>query len=222
MHVLPPSVTGNEKKFIESFNSTKIAKCSQNDIETVLKASFVRIGLRGQNLPNGLEKDVLLNEITECYSNLTIQQFNQAFELLTRQDLDIESTAYENFSVEYLHKVMKSYLRWSSKVYKENEKFFNKDLVEQTNLLPAEKLTPDEILELSKEIFASTKNLMFIDPRCYDILKLELSNEDKQKIRIEAKVLLGKIYEHDNKEITEKEVTRVCKKIALARFYFSG
>lgn len=217
MPVLPQSLTGKEKKFIETFNSPKISQCSKDDIEKVLKLAFVRIGLRGQNLPNELEKNVLLSEVLECYGNITIGQLNQSFELLSRQELDIESTTYENFSIEYLHKVVKSYLRWSSKVYNENEKIFNKIEDKSSNELP--KLTDDEIVELSKEIYLSTKNLMFIEPKCYDILNIKLNDAEKNKIKIRAVSMLQKIYEYDNKEITEKQINRVCKKIAVSKYF---
>lgn len=219
MPELMPSLSGKEKKFIETFNSPKISQCSKEDIEKVLKLAFVRIGLRGQNLPNELEKQVLLSEVLECYGNLTIGQLNQSFELLTRQELDIESTAYENFSIEYLHKVVKSYLRWSSKVYKENEKIFNKIEDKPTAELPPSKLSNEEIVQLSREIYASTKNLMFIEPRCYELLKIELSETEKNKIKTRAIMMLQKIYEHDKKQITDKEIARVCKKIAVAQVF---
>lgn len=222
MPVLPPSLTGNEKKFIETFNSPKISICSKDEIENVLKLAFVRIGLRGQNLPNDLEKQVLLSEVLECYGNLTIGQLNQSFELLSRQELDIESTTYENFSIEYLHKVLKSYLRWSSKVY--NDQIFNKKTVEPKSELPQPKMSNEEVLQLSKDIYASTKNLMFIESRCYEILELAKTITDNERVNIKKRAIaiLEQINEGDKGyKPTDREVIKTCKKIAVAK-YFDG
>lgn len=74
---------------------------------------MILVGLRAQNYPDDIEKQILLNFITENYGGHTPAEIKLAFEMAITRKLDVEVNCYENFSVTYFVSIMEAYRAWA-------------------------------------------------------------------------------------------------------------
>lgn len=96
---------------------------------------MVIVGLRAQNYPDEIEKQVLLNFIQEHYGGHTPGEIKLAFEMAILRKLDVDPVCYENFSIAYFAGIMEAYRTWAR---------------EQVNQLPAPELKPREFTRKEK------------------------------------------------------------------------
>lgn len=116
------SATGSLQAAIKS---SPLVKNDPEGLQKALRYVMMIVGLRAQNLPDDLEKAVLMNYIQANYGGHTVAEIKMAFELALKGDLDLnpdEVRCYENFSVLYFSTVMNSYRRWAAQEYKETVK----------------------------------------------------------------------------------------------------
>ena len=79
--------------------------------------------MRANNLPDDLEKQILINFIQSNYGGHTVSEIRLAFELALNGQLEItEVKCYENFSVLYFSSIMNAYRLWSAQEYKQTVK----------------------------------------------------------------------------------------------------
>lgn len=78
-------------------------------IKQVLRYIFTLIGLKADNIPDDVQKAVLINYIRQDLANYGLEEFKVAFHLLINGELDMDPTHYQNFSPLYLGQVMRSY-----------------------------------------------------------------------------------------------------------------
>src|SRR5262245_20635761 len=78
-------------------------------IKQALRYAFTLVGLRGQNLPDEYEKEILIKFIVTKYGGHTAAEIRLAFEKAVSGELDIDATCYENFSVLYFSRIMNAY-----------------------------------------------------------------------------------------------------------------
>lgn len=113
---------------------SRIREVSQESLKGVLRYVMILVGLRAQNYPDDIEKQILLNFITENYGGHTPAEIKLAFEMAITKKLDVEARCYENFSVAYFVSIMESYRSWAR---------------EQIKLLPAP-ITARQLTEKEK------------------------------------------------------------------------
>lgn len=113
-----PSEIG--KTNLEIALKASLVKNDTDGIQKVLKYVMLLVGIRSNNLPDELEKTVLINFIQSNYGGHTIAEIRLAFELAINGQLDIEDVkCYENFSVLYFSTIMNSYRRWAAQEFKQ-------------------------------------------------------------------------------------------------------
>lgn len=120
----------------------KIARCSNEELSNTLKYITMLIGLRAQNIPEGLAKDFLKTYIVHNYGRYTLQELQLAFDLAVQRKLNLKNEdviCYENFSIEYLGRIMSAYRAWASDQVKR---------LPEAPPPPKKKLTPAEKLEV--------------------------------------------------------------------------
>lgn len=114
---------GEERLFSLAIQSVKISSSTVEELKQSLRYAMVKIGLRSQNFPNEEEKAILLQHISQNYSNHTVDEIRLAFDMAIEGKLELldgESvTCYENFSCLYFSSIMNAYRRWSAQVYKQ-------------------------------------------------------------------------------------------------------
>lgn len=91
----------------------RIRQVSEESLKGVLRYVMILIGLRAQNYPDEIEKQILLNFITENYGGHTPAEIKLAFEMAITKKLDVEVNCYENFSVAYFVSIMECYRAWA-------------------------------------------------------------------------------------------------------------
>lgn len=198
--------------------SKKLKDCDNQDLVQALKAAIAVVGLRADNMPTPEETNVLVHFIRRNYSGHTPKEIALAFELAAAGKLDEEAKTYENFSCEYVGRILNSYRRYASTLFKER-------LLQSEQKAIAAQLppSPSDWSKEWKEVKERAKNnnwVGFIIPLpIYDwLLKtkmLELTVEDKKdlftrsketiKTELLAKVAAGKA---DHSDLTTLKILK--------------
>ena len=153
---LPPLKSG-EEKFEIAVQGNVIAVSPLERLKEVLRLVMLKVGIRGNNLPEEEEKAVLLMHIVEYYGRHTCEEIKLAFDLALEDKLDLEMKevkTYENFSCLYFSTIMNAYRKWSVQPrykyenkkkqltlpYEEREKLSDEDMEAWIKEWDAEKL----------------------------------------------------------------------------------
>lgn len=165
-----PCVTGEEEIFTKALQHNPINKSTVEELKQVLKLVMIKVGIRANNLPNDVEKEVLIEHIITNYGNHTPMEIKLAFDMAVSGKLDdmdskgnvidLETNCYENFSCLYFSKIMNSYRRWARQTHNQL-KDYPKMIAEKLTLSDEEKAewimewkqNPDIILELIPLVF---------------------------------------------------------------------
>lgn len=115
-------------------------------IDELLKG-MVMLGMKGEKLPSENEMVNMYKSVMEEYPNLKIGEMALAFDLAAKGKLDIEVETYQNFSMLYLHRILRSFARYG--MQKLNEM---KPKQEESKWQPREVLD-DEKVALAKECY---------------------------------------------------------------------
>lgn len=200
------------------------------NLEAILALQMLKVGVREQNFPKGEGRAVLMNFMRKNFKEFTPEMINEAFDMALSGKLDLKETScYENFSCEYLGRILYSY---RSHLISSGRLKSSLDLDRQykpiePNLLPAAKMTDDELISFSIEMYTSSPRLMYILPESYDALirlkKFSLTPEEKQDIMREAKKELSKMGKDDPTLFSRyldytNQHKILCKKIAFKRY----
>lgn len=182
----------------------KIGDYQEIDFNAALRMSMLKVGVRAANLPENEEKAVLIHFLRHNFKEFNPIMINEAFDLALSGKLDLkEVSCYENFSCEYLGRILnayKQYLIMSGRLKS------NLDLERQfkpmdKNLLEAPKMTDDEIVDLSFQLWKPKQNWKFISINAYKALtrqgKIALSEPEKDHFRAAAR---AEIMNEENKD----------------------
>jgi hypothetical protein len=71
-----------------------------------------KLGIKGDKIPNKEELSVMYKSIVEEYPNIKFGELSLAFDLASKGKLDMESETYQNFSVLYLHRLLRAFARY--------------------------------------------------------------------------------------------------------------
>jgi hypothetical protein len=91
-------------------------------IKQSLRFVFLLIGLKGDQIPEEVEKAVLLKFIRENFANLNPEEIRIAFELALKGEFEVDLNHFGSFSSMYLSRVLKAYQNHRSKIVLELEK----------------------------------------------------------------------------------------------------
>jgi hypothetical protein len=171
-----------------------IGESTEQEVKERLKRIYAMIGLRPHHFPVDEEKQFLHDFIFVKYSRKTLDELVLAFELALDGQLDVEDVkVYDQFTCEYLARIMNGYRNWLKNV----------SAIEATKKKPVafidnkRELTFDEIQEWVNEWKAKEKiELDLIPLTFYEFLvgngSLVVSNEKKweyiQKATVAIKV----------------------------------
>lgn len=116
--VLQPSqITDNDQRFALARQEGKIRDVPEEELKQALRYVFMVVGIRGQNIPTGVEKEFLHQYIRAHFGGHTASEIRQAFDMAVQGLLDIDSRdvkCYENFSVMYFSTIMRAYRVWAA------------------------------------------------------------------------------------------------------------
>lgn len=105
-------------------HSADIISQLQDDepIRQALRYAMILVGIRAQNIPQKEEKDVLIEFVKRNYGGHSSLEIKIAFDLAVNGTLEIEDVkTYENFSCEYLGRIMSAYRKYAAVEYKHSK-----------------------------------------------------------------------------------------------------
>lgn len=174
-----PCVSGDEEAFTKALNHQPINKSTVDELKQVLKMAMLKVGMRANNLPDEVEKAVLIEHIMTNYGNHTPMEIKLAFDMAISGKLGLEDkevVAYENFSCLYFSKILNAYRKWASETYTQLK-------VETPTMIEEKKhLTDDEWEEWLVDMKGYEVDVLPVS--AYDYLlrvgKINPSTEDKK------------------------------------------
>lgn len=92
---------------------------------------MLKVGLRANNIPADIEKQVLIDHLVTHYGNHTHEEIKLAFDLAITGKLDVDPNCFENFSCVYVSRILNAYRSWAAKTYKSVVKEKQKEPVKE-------------------------------------------------------------------------------------------
>lgn len=126
-------------------------------IDELLKGMSM-LGMKGDKLPSQPEMVNMYKSVLEEYPNLKIGVLSLAFSLAAKGKLDMEAETYQNFSMLYLHRILRSFARYGMQKLSEM-----KPKQEESKWQPRE-VMDDEKVSLALECYKKFKqwdNIVF-------------------------------------------------------------
>jgi hypothetical protein len=113
----PSQITDNDQRFALAIREPKLKDIDEEELKKAMRYVFMVVGIRGQNIPTGVEKEFLHQYIRTHFGGHTASEIRQAFDMAVQGLLDIDSRdvkCYENFSVMYFSTIMRAYRIWAA------------------------------------------------------------------------------------------------------------
>jgi hypothetical protein len=109
-------LTESEALDLERFRNSRITTSIKETsmalfIDELLKGMSM-LGMKGDKLPSQPEMVNMYKSVLEEYPNLKIGELSLAFNLAAKGKLDMEAETYQNFSMLYLHRILRSFARY--------------------------------------------------------------------------------------------------------------
>ena len=156
-----------------------INNASDVEIRQTLCVIYTIVGLRPQHYPTMAEDTILMSFIRSEYGLKTLDEFLLAFKLAIKGELEIEDVkVYDQFTCEYLARVMTAYRKWLKSKSKEIPAPAPKMILGNVSTSQAEKMADIQEWENKADI-----KLELIPPYLFDYLvefkKIDPSKKEK-------------------------------------------
>jgi len=111
---------------VRAFHQPRIRNIESDEpIKQVLRYVFTLIGIRAENIPNDIQKSVLIHYIQNDLKQYSVDDIKIAFHLLLKNELDCDPNHYQSFSAMYLSNVMNAYHKHRLDAIREFQKLQN-------------------------------------------------------------------------------------------------
>lgn len=97
-----------------ALKSELIKNCTIEQVKEQLRYAMLLTGIRANNMPVEVEKQVLINWIVSQYGNHSIDEIRLSFSVAFSGELGIDTRVFENFSCEYFGRIFQAYREWAS------------------------------------------------------------------------------------------------------------
>jgi len=109
-------LTNSEELDLERFKlsrtSQPIASLSTALVIDELINGMQKLGVKADKMPNNADMLIMYKSIMEEYPNIKIGEISLAFDLAAKGKLDTEAETYQNFSMLYLHRLLRAFARY--------------------------------------------------------------------------------------------------------------
>lgn len=167
----------------------------------MLRYCFVLIGLRGNNLPAQEETHVLIDFLIDMLGDYTISEFKLAFKLAVAGKLDCDIKHYENFTPEYISRIMQAYRKYANSILEEQERFTKIKQLEQPKNTGPLKLVNIYYKEfLNGELNWKTVSDVAFDT-CFKLTDMKFTQQEINKYVLLAKQEIEEDYKTRRKKI---------------------
>jgi len=110
---------GDAAHLAVAIQDKRIVDAKVEEVKEVLRYAMMKLGLRGQNLPSEIEKMLIIQHVFQTYPGHGLEEFKLAFDMAIARKLPVDPNCYENFSCEYISRIMAAYRKWAAQEYKE-------------------------------------------------------------------------------------------------------
>lgn len=161
----------------------KLIDCTDAELAKRLSMIYFIIGLRPQHFPSKEEDYFLFSYIRKKYATYSIDELYLAFDLAINNKLDIDEwKVYDQFSIEYLVRIMNSYRRFAAKQIQEHQP----QKIENTVQITKE----EKIADIENFIKQESVNIRLIPIYLFDWMVemgyIKQSEEEKTAVYSEA------------------------------------
>lgn len=109
-------LTNSEELDLERFKlsrtSEPIKNLSSGLVIDELLNGMQKLGVKGDKMPNNADLLIMYKSIMEEYPNIKVGELSLAFDLAAKGKLDIDAETYQNFSMIYLHRILRAFARY--------------------------------------------------------------------------------------------------------------
>lgn len=119
-HRQPATIEGQQ--FELAIGEKKICHGTEEELKQALRYIYILVGLRAQNYPADIAKQLLHAYIFEDYGGHTPGELRLAFKMAIQNKLSLKPedvTCYENFSIAYFSRIMEAYREWAKEQIKQ-------------------------------------------------------------------------------------------------------
>ena len=172
-----PSATILQEVY-KNLNGKKISEANDLEIRKTLIKIYFLIGLRPAHYPTKEQDAFLIDYLYRNFAQKTLDELYHAFDLAVKNELLIDDwKVYDNFSPEYLMRIMTAYRQWLKKL-NSNIKTINENQT-MPEITKQEKLAE---IEEYKSKQTSVKLLpIYLYDWCYDFGMIRPSVEEKKE-----------------------------------------
>jgi hypothetical protein len=78
-----------------------------------LMRGMALLGIKGEKIPSNADMVNMYKSVMEEYKNIKIGEVALAFDLASKGKLDMDAETYQNFSMLYLHRILRAFARFS-------------------------------------------------------------------------------------------------------------
>jgi len=207
---------------------------SVDELKAALRLSMVKVGIRQANMPAAEEKEILIDFVQRNFGSYTPAMVSEAFEMAIMGRLDCEDAkCYENFSCEYVGRVLSSYQRFL-KASGQLKSIFDREREYQpppAGLLPPPPMTNDQKIQNGREMWEYTQVVDFIFPYTFQalvdekLIEYPMPKSLQEKYMAAAEIRMTKIAMDDRRFFDGKDraewVRNHARKLVCAD-YFMG
>lgn len=206
----------HELKVVEALQTMAIGRCARIEVKEHLKTC---LHFSGCAIPTPEEFDFLVNFVIDNYKRFCLKELGCAFEMYALNKLDVDKSI--KFTPKFVGEIMSAYEKISVKV--------RKSMVVELPEPPAKEITDDEILEYTKEYWATStrRNFVLLNEKAFDILWkrgiLNSSIVTKEKGEAIKNRVIGMLNASPNKKdreyiSNETFIKSQCKKYTLSLY----
>ncbi len=135
----------------QAMKSTRVYLSTDEQINQMLRYCMIVIGIRTNNLPVGEEILVLKDFIIDQLGKFTQNEFKLAFKLAAADQLECDTKHYENFTCEYVSRIMKAYRKYANNILE----FAERKMKPEVKALPPANHNPLELVNIYYKEFLS-------------------------------------------------------------------
>lgn len=146
------------ERFKLSRTSEPVKNLSSGLVIDELLNGMQKLGVKGDKMPNNADLLIMYKSIIEEYPNIKIGEISLAFDLAAKGKLDIEAETYQNFSMLYLHRLLRAFARYGMQKLNEIKP------VEQESKWKPRFVTDDEKIETAFDCYSKFRqwdNIVF-------------------------------------------------------------
>lgn len=212
-------------RFNYSRSTELISKVPKGVVIDELLKGMLLLGIKGEKLPNEAELLIMYETMIEEYKNLRLGELSLCFKLATTGKLDIDVEPYQNFSVLYMHKLLRAFARYAMAKLTEI-----KPKVEESKWQPREVLDEEKI-ETALDSYIKLKSWESI-VFGLDVFKIlykrgDLSFDPQNVLNLTTEKMKAKLYTLEGNKRTEYAalfndddfMENQCRRFVVAQYF---